>query len=614
MNNKNSNTTIVVLIVVLVLTVLTLFGVIVWGIATHLGSLTDVLHNASNHKAEEETTVSVAPDVTNATIEEVVTEEAPADVADALNFLAVNLGGMEASGETPDMTLQEARDLIRDAADQAAGGNASLYAYLTGLLYWQGYGDGSAEEGRKIACGYFKQAAEGGLSDAMLIYARVSFLGELEPAQRNVRDEEKEPGNAYLRYQEYQNFEEARRYFTALLAADDSFGVPEEVKAESAYTLGCIFLYGMCVDQDGKVAAKYFEQAAELGYGGTETALDMAGKVGGDGEKEDIVGGEAKYSVISFPGEDMQQVYASVKTALEKADNTAAELNAELTDLLQAPTEPAGNETLYGLHDWLFYQSVTDGKSVRDYLREDYMSEAEKKEILNNLNANAKTVREKNPDAKLAIVIIPNKEIVYSEYMPAYLQPANEKTRAEDLIEYLEKNGCEAELIYTKEEMLKYKADQQLYYRTDTHCNMKGAYVTLSAIMKLFGKDLDLNTAVFNSNQELYAGDLASEGKLKRTARYQTDFVYNLLPGEIPEEQKVDEGSVLIIGDSFSTFLDMMGIHFFMDDSSRFMCPMVNAYDYSYNLAMEYLYPNRDVDYVVWECAERHLTRLKGTQ
>ncbi len=612
MNNKNSNTTIVVLVVALVLVVLTLFGVIVWGIVTHMGNLTDVLHHPPG-KTEEETAATVAPDVVTGTVEAVITEEAPADVADALNFLAVTLGGAEVSGEVPEMTLQEARDLIRGAADKGDG-SASLYAYLTGLMYWQGYGDGPAEADRKTACKYFKQAAEGGLSDAMLLYARVSFLGELEPSLRNVRDEAKEGGNLFLEYQEYQNFEEARRYYTALLAADDSFGVSEEVKAESAYVLGCEFLYGMCVDQDDKVAAKYFETAAEYGYGGTETALDLAGKVGGDGEKEDIVGGEAKYSVITFPKEDMQQVYTSIKTALEKDNTTATELNAELTELLTAPTEPAGNETLYGLHDWLFYQSVTDGKSVRDYLREDYMSDAEKKEILNNLNANAALVREKNPDAKLAVVIIPNKEIVYSEYMPAYLQPANEKTRAEDLIEYLEANGCEAELIYTKEDMLKYKDDQQLYYRTDTHCNMKGAYVTLSAIMKLFGKDLDLNTAIFNSNQELYAGDLASEGKLKRTARYQTDFVYNLLPGEIPDEQKLDEGSVLIIGDSFSTFLDMMGIHFFRDDTTRFMCPMVNAYDYSYNLAMEYLLPNRNADYVVWECAERHLTRLKGTQ
>ncbi len=613
MNNKNSNTTIVVLTVALVIVVLALVGAIVWGLASHMGKLTDVFHSGTDKTETEAVSGSVEPDVISGTVEEVITEEAPADVADALKFLSVTIGGQEAAGNMPELTLQEARDLIRAAADQADNGNASLYAYLTGLMYWQGYGDGPAENDRKLACGYFKQAAEGGLSDAMLVYARVYFLGELEPAQRNVRDEAKEPGNAYLGYQVFQNFEEARRYYTALLAADDSFGVSDEVKAESSYALGCMFLYGMCVDQDGKVAAKYFEQAAEYGYGGTEAALDLAGKTDGDGEKEEIVGGEAKYAVISFPGEEMQQVYASVKSALEKGDNTSAELNAELTELLQAPTEPAGNETLYGLHDWLFYQSVTDGKSVRDYLREDYMSDSEKKAILDNLNANAALVREKDPDAKLAIVIIPNKEIVYSEYMPAYLQVANEKTRAEDLIAYLEENGCEAELIYTKEDMLKYKADQQLYYRTDTHCNMKGAYVTLSAIMRLFGKELDLNTAVFNSNQELYAGDLASEGKLKRTARYQTDFVYNLLPGEIPDEQKLDQGSVLIIGDSFSTFLDMMGIHFFRDDTSRFMCPMVNAYDYSYNLAMEYLYPNRDVDYVVWECAERHLTRLKGT-
>ncbi len=614
MNNKNSNTTIVVLIVVLVLTLLTLFGVIVWGIASHLGTLTDVFHHAASHKAEEETQVSVADDITTETVAEVTMEETPADVADALNFLAVKLGGMEASGEVPEMTLQEARDLIRDAADKKSDGSESLCAYLTGLLYWQGYGDVSSEEGRKIACGYFKKAAEGGLSDAMLIYARVSFLGEMEPAQRNVRDEAWEGGNAYLSYQEYQNYEEARKYFTGLLVANESFGVSDEVKAESAYTLGCMFLYGMCVDQDGKVAAKYFEQAAEYGFGGTETAIAVAGAVDGDGEKEDIVGGEAKYSVINFPEEDMQQAYASVKTALEKDNNTSAELMAELTDLVQAPTEPAGNETLYGLHDWLFYQSITDGKSVRDYLRKDYMSDTEKKAILDNLNANVDMIREKNPDANLAVVIIPNKEIVYEEYMPEYLAPANKKTRAEDLIEYLEANGCKAELIYTKDAMMEYKQEHQLYYRTDTHCNMKGAYVTLSAIMKLFGKDLDLNTAVFNSNQELYAGDLASGGKLQRTARFQTDFVYNLLPGEIPDEQKVDEGSVLIIGDSFSTFLDMMGIHFFRDDTSRFMCPMVNAYDYSYNLAMEYLLPNRNVDYVVWECAERHLTRLKGTQ
>ena len=612
MQRKNNNTT-VILIVILVVVIAAIMGIITWGLFTHMGSLTDVFHRPSAGEEAETVTEEkpVAEDITTETVAEHVAE-AKADVQDAILYLSAVISGEAVPEKVAALTPDAAMELIRQTAgeDTSAG---CLCSYLCGLLYWQGNAALGIDTDRTEGAGFLQQAAAFGYPDAMLRYARVSFVGDLLPAERNVRVEARGDGNAYLSYQVYQNFEESRKYYTGLLAAGDDLGISDEVKAESAYSLGCMFLYGMCVKQDGKVAATYFEKASELGYGVPETLKAAASSVGGDGEKEDIVGGEARYAKASFSDAEMQAAYDKIKESLEKTDTTAAEMNADLAELIQAPAAPAGTETLYGLHDWLFYQSVTDGKSVRDYLREEYLSDSQKKEILDNLIANDKLVKEKNPDAQLVVVIIPNKEIVYAENMPEYLTVANEKTRAEDLIEYLEANNCPAKLIYTKEEMLKYKEDHQLYYRTDTHCNMKGAYVTLSAIMSLYGKSLDLNTAVFNSNQELYAGDLAADGKLMRTARYQSDFVYNLLPNEIPEEQKVDEGSVLIIGDSFSTFLDMMGLHFFRDDTKRFMCPMVNAYDYSYNLAMEYLLPNRDADYVVWECAERHLQRLKGT-
>ena len=83
------------------------------------------------------------------------------------------------------------------------------------------------------------------------------------------------------------------------------------------------------------------------------------------------------------------------------------------------------------------------------------------------------------------IVIAPNKEGIYSEYMPERMQRArsSDKSRMDAAVEYLKKH-TKAVFVNLKEPILEAKNDfpYRLYFKKDTHWNNIGAYIGFEAI------------------------------------------------------------------------------------------------------------------------------------
>ena len=87
-------------------------------------------------------------------------------------------------------------------------------------------------------------------------------------------------------------------------------------------------------------------------------------------------------------------------------------------------------------------------------------------------------------DIDFYILVAPNKENVYSNYLENKITRSNRKnSRTEELIEYLSKNS-QLNIIYPKEILVKNRKKYNTYYKYDTHWNDYGAYLGTVELMK----------------------------------------------------------------------------------------------------------------------------------
>ena len=147
--------------------------------------------------------------------------------------------------------------------------------------------------------------------------------------------------------------------------------------------------------------------------------------------------------------------------------------------------EISTDDVVIGTDRWLFYLSKTDGSPVADYEGTDYFSQKELDEALSAAEAVQSDMEARG--IQLAIIIPPNKENVYAEYVPdTYTH--NEPSRADCLVDYLKNNGIN--ILTSKEELQLNHRDYQLYYSYDTHWNQLGAYIGVKNVLQSWGMEM----------------------------------------------------------------------------------------------------------------------------
>jgi alginate O-acetyltransferase complex protein AlgJ len=135
-------------------------------------------------------------------------------------------------------------------------------------------------------------------------------------------------------------------------------------------------------------------------------------------------------------------------------------------------------DVVEGLENWLFFSS--------DYLLEDlegknHFSEKEVQLFWQKLQQKETWYRKRG--IAYIYLITPDKQSIYSEYLPKVLQKAKKETRLDHLL--AEKPAEEREvLLDIRARLLEAKADARLYDMTDTHWNHKGAYFAHQAIVE----------------------------------------------------------------------------------------------------------------------------------
>lgn len=147
--------------------------------------------------------------------------------------------------------------------------------------------------------------------------------------------------------------------------------------------------------------------------------------------------------------------------------------------------------TIQGQKGWAFYDSakVPDGYTLIDYFGEVRFSEDELRQMASGVEKARQFYARRGID--YMIVVAPNKEAMYSEYMPERLQKQrkSEQSRMDLAVEYLQKH-TKVKILNFKEALTaaKQKMPMEIYFPLDSHWNEVGGYVGYSAMANYLNK------------------------------------------------------------------------------------------------------------------------------
>lgn len=177
-----------------------------------------------------------------------------------------------------------------------------------------------------------------------------------------------------------------------------------------------------------------------------------------------------------------------------------------------------GKEVILGRSNWLFYA----GDDSLEYYKGINLLEQEQMESHLALMEQLQTLCDEK-GIQLQFMIIPNREQIYSEYMPTY-EIENDYKRVDRFVDYVHGHS-DVNIIYPFQELKKAGLYWQTYYQYDTHWNHLGAFIGVQALYENIGipatNPHDVDIVAYPANMR----DLIALGELDET-RYPADEDY----------------------------------------------------------------------------------------
>lgn len=142
---------------------------------------------------------------------------------------------------------------------------------------------------------------------------------------------------------------------------------------------------------------------------------------------------------------------------------------------------------ILGKDGWLFYRSeaVDDGNTILDYRGLSPLSREALETIRQNLEADRDALAKRG--IPYIVVIAPNKNTLYGEYLPDHMTKVGPATRLDQLMDYMEAHSG-VELLDLREPLARAKREHPVYYSTDSHWNDYGAYIGYTEIIRRIAK------------------------------------------------------------------------------------------------------------------------------
>ncbi len=231
---------------------------------------------------------------------------------------------------------------------------------------------------------------------------------------------------------------------------------------------------------------------------------------------------------------------------------------------------------LIGKYGWLFFNPGDAASPIDNYKGFYTFSENDLFTIKNKLE-NFRDLLE-NQGIQFYLLIAPDKEQIYSEFLPDYILQYKNQSKADVLCRYLNENS-DIQLIFPKEKLLDTKKDAPVYYMLDTHWNNLGGLVATQELLEKMGKmQIPLEDSPYNISA-IKQGDLSNMINLSEeliesnnvSINYVDDiFIQETINGGNWQSRNYlstarDHNKVFIIGDSFSIALIPALSHHFSD-------------------------------------------------
>ncbi|WP_420266273.1 alginate O-acetyltransferase AlgX-related protein [Candidatus Magnetominusculus dajiuhuensis] len=143
---------------------------------------------------------------------------------------------------------------------------------------------------------------------------------------------------------------------------------------------------------------------------------------------------------------------------------------------------PIPEQVIFGRDGWLYMTAL---KTLEDYRGNAPFTQDELLRIRRVLLARQRWLRDRGINYYL--LIPPNKETIYPEYLPDYINKVGNMTRIDQIIGLMDNPTFN--IIDLRDTLINAKHKGRLYFKTDTHWNSYGAFWGYQKIISTLGKD-----------------------------------------------------------------------------------------------------------------------------
>ena len=221
----------------------------------------------------------------------------------------------------------------------------------------------------------------------------------------------------------------------------------------------------------------------------SDNASDGTQSISGDVNNNGMSGGmEENTDAADKPGNGTAGSASGNTTAKREPDtNFVGQENNNAGDVDPTAAQPyfparEMNGTIFGRDDWMF---CNYDNSIGYYCGSNLMTEQQMKDRLSLMQKLQQLCDSRG--VKLQFMIAPNKEQVYSEFMPTYTIE-NSYKKVPRFVDYVNQNSS-VKIIYPIDELRSAKDTMSTYYKYDTHWNHYGSFIAVQALYKNMGLD-----------------------------------------------------------------------------------------------------------------------------
>lgn len=203
---------------------------------------------------------------------------------------------------------------------------------------------------------------------------------------------------------------------------------------------------------------------------------------------------------------------------------------------------------LLGKEGWLFY---TLDKEMADHQGLVRFSGEELETIRQNIDRQTRLLKEMG--IPYCILVCPDKESIYPEYLPEGFAPANPVTRLDQIVAYLGPEEKKS-LLDVREALRESKKLYPVYSQTDTHWNSFGAFMAYQKLIEAFSASLPGLHPIPLSDFSLSISTNKGQGDLAEMASltgWLQDREVQLVPKRQPSQCERKIPKAVIFHDSF---------------------------------------------------------------